>query len=46
VVDELARQVGERQVLAVGRALLNRVEMLAFKVGVAVKVRRGRSKDR
>ena len=36
----------KRQVLAVGRALLNREEMLAFNVGVAVKVRRGRNRDR
>jgi len=32
-------------VLAVGRALLNREEMLSFGVGVAVKVRRGRDRD-
>jgi len=39
VVDEGGK------VLAVGRALLNRGEMLAFKVGVAVRVRRGRNRD-
>jgi uncharacterized protein with predicted RNA binding PUA domain len=33
-------------VLAVGRALLTRREMLSFGVGVAVKVRRGRDRDR
>ena len=35
-----------RRVLAVGRALLNKEEMLAFRVGVAVKVRRGRGEHR
>jgi archaeosine-15-forming tRNA-guanine transglycosylase len=30
-------------VLAVGRALLNAEEMLAFSTGVAVRTRRGRS---
>lgn len=44
--DEVVVLDSKRQVLAVGRALLNRVEMLAFNVGVAVKVRRGRSRDR
>jgi uncharacterized protein with predicted RNA binding PUA domain len=39
VVDEGGR------VLAVGQALLNGREMLAFRVGVAVKVRRGRNRD-
>jgi uncharacterized protein with predicted RNA binding PUA domain len=33
-------------VLAVGRALLTKKEMLSFSVGVAVKVRRGRDRDR
>lgn len=32
---------GHGKILAVGRALLSRSEMKAFKVGVAVKVRRG-----
>ncbi len=36
----------KKDVIAVGKALLNRGEMLAFKTGVAVKVRRGRSKHR
>jgi uncharacterized protein with predicted RNA binding PUA domain len=39
VVDE------EGNVLAVGRAVLSSVEMLAFKSGVAVKVRRGCAKE-
>lgn len=44
--DEVVILDQSRRVLAVGQALLNREEMLAFKVGVAVKVRRGRSRDR
>jgi predicted RNA-binding protein (TIGR00451 family) len=36
----------KRNVIAVGKAQLNKEEMLAFKVGVAVKVRRGRSRHR
>ena len=44
--DEVVVLDPEGRVLAVGRALLNREEMLAFDVGVAVKVRRGRLKDR
>ena len=36
----------KRRVLAVGRALLNREEMLTFGSGVAVKTRRGRDRDR
>jgi uncharacterized protein with predicted RNA binding PUA domain len=39
VVDE------DYRVLAVGRALLSSSEMSAFKIGVAVKVRRGRGKE-
>jgi conserved protein with predicted RNA binding PUA domain len=39
VVDE------HHQVLAVGRALLSASEMLAFKTGVAVKVRHGCTKE-
>jgi len=34
------------EVAAVGKAVLNRGEMLLFKKGVAVKVRRGRSRHR
>ena len=44
--DEVVVLDSKRRVLAVGRALLNREEMLAFNVGVAVKVRRGRNRDR
>jgi len=34
------------EVIAVGKALLTREEMLRFKTGAAVKVRRGRSRNR
>jgi uncharacterized protein with predicted RNA binding PUA domain len=40
--DEVIIADSEKKVLAVGRALLNREEMLAFGVGVAVRTRRGR----
>lgn len=40
--DEVIILDSKRRVLAVGRALLNREEMLAFGVGVAVKTRKGR----
>jgi len=43
--DEVVVLNKQRRVLAVGRALLNGEEMLAFKTGVAVKVRRGRLKE-
>ncbi len=36
---------GKGEVVAVGRAMLSGIEMKAFKRGVAVKVRRGRSED-
>jgi uncharacterized protein with predicted RNA binding PUA domain len=39
VVDE------DNRVLAVGRALLSSMEMKAFKIGVAVKVRHGCAKE-
>ena len=42
--DEIVVVDSKRKVLAVGRALLNKEEMRAFKVGVAVKVRRGTEK--
>ncbi len=44
--DEVIILNSRREVLGVGRALLNREEMLAFDVGVAVKTRRGRARDR
>lgn len=44
--DEVIVLNPERRVLAVGKALLNKEEMLAFETGVAIKVRRGRIKDR
>ncbi|MCW4050086.1 MAG: pseudouridine synthase [Candidatus Bathyarchaeota archaeon] len=36
----------KKTVVAVGKAMLNKKEMLAFKTGVAVKVRRGRKRHR
>ena len=44
--DEVVVIDSKKSVLAVGRALLNREEMLAFGTGVAVKTRRGRDRDR
>jgi len=44
--DEVIVLDSKKRVLAVGRALLTREEMLAFGVGVAVKTRRGRDRDR
>lgn len=44
--DEVIILDSNKEVLGVGRALLNREEMLAFGVGVAVKTRRGRDRDR
>lgn len=43
--DETIVLDSKKRVLAVGRALLNRREMLAFNVGVAVKTRRGRNRN-
>lgn len=43
--DEVVIINSKKRVLAVGRALLNREEMLAFGIGVAVKTRRGRDRD-
>lgn len=39
--DETIVLDSSRRVLGLGKALLNRAEMLSFKTGVAVKVRRG-----
>ena len=44
--DEVIALDSKKGVLAVGRALLTGEEMLAFGVGVAVKTRRGRDRDR
>lgn len=44
--DEVVVLDHEGEVAAVGKAVLNRGEMLLFKKGVAVKVRRGRSRHR
>jgi predicted RNA-binding protein (TIGR00451 family) len=43
--DEVIVVNEKNEVLAVGRALLSSDEMLAFKTGVAVKVRHGRSEE-
>jgi uncharacterized protein with predicted RNA binding PUA domain len=42
--DEVIVLDEEEQVVAVGRAFLSSEEMLAFKTGVAVKIRHGREK--
>ena len=43
--DEIIVLDSKKKVIAVGRALLNREEMLAFGVGVAVRTRRGRYRN-
>ena len=43
--DEVVVLDGDDRVLAVGRAMLSGKEMKAFKLGVAVKVRRGRTDE-
>jgi uncharacterized protein with predicted RNA binding PUA domain len=43
--DEVLVLDSKKKVIAVGRALLNREEMLVFGVGVAVRTRRGRYRD-
>ena len=43
--DEVIILDEDQRVLAVGRALLSADEMLAFKIGVAIKVRRGSAKE-
>jgi uncharacterized protein with predicted RNA binding PUA domain len=44
--DEVVVVDSRGDVVAVGKALLTREEMLRFKAGAAVKVRRGRSRHR
>jgi predicted RNA-binding protein (TIGR00451 family) len=44
--DEVIVLDQKNRVIAVGRALLIREEMLSFKVGVAVKTRRGKNRDK
>ena len=44
--DEVVVLDQSRQVIAVGKSLMTRLEMLSFKTGVAVKVRRGRRRHR
>jgi uncharacterized protein with predicted RNA binding PUA domain len=43
--DEVIVVDGQKQVLAVGRALLSSYEMRVFKTGVAVKVRHGNTEE-
>ena len=43
--DEVIVLDKKKRVIAVGKALLNGEEMLAFSKGVAVKTRRGRMRD-
>lgn len=43
--DEVIILGEDQHILAVGRAVLSASEMLAFKTGVAVKVRRGSAKE-
>jgi predicted RNA-binding protein (TIGR00451 family) len=44
--DEVVVLDQKKRVIGVGRALLTREEMLTFKVGVAVKTRRGKNRDK
>jgi len=44
--DEVVVLDQQREVIAVGKALLIKKEMLSFRTGAAVKVRRGRSRHR
>jgi predicted RNA-binding protein (TIGR00451 family) len=44
--DEVVVIDGSGEVVAVGKSKMNRGDMLSFKTGAAVRVRRGRKKDR
>ena len=44
--DEVVVVDGGGEVVAVGKSKMNRGDMLSFKTGTAVRVRRGRKKDR
>jgi predicted RNA-binding protein (TIGR00451 family) len=44
--DEVVVVDGSGKVVAVGKSKMNRGDMLSFKTGIAVRVRRGRKKDR
>jgi predicted RNA-binding protein (TIGR00451 family) len=44
--DEVVVVDGSGEVVAVGKSKMNRGDMLSFKTGAAVRVRRGRKKDR
>ncbi len=44
--DEVVVVDGGGEVVAVGKSKMNRDDMLSFKTGTAVRVRRGRKKDR
>ncbi len=43
--DEVVVVDGSGEVVAVGKSKMNRGDMLSFKTGIAVRVRRGRKKD-
>jgi len=44
--DEVVVVDGSGEVVAVGKSKMNRGDMLSYKTGTAVRVRRGRKKDR
>jgi 7-cyano-7-deazaguanine tRNA-ribosyltransferase len=44
--DEVVVVDGSGEVVAVGKSKMNREDMLSYKTGIAVRVRRGRKKDR
>lgn len=44
--DEVIILDSNNQVLGVGKSLFNREEMLSFQIGVAVRTRRGKNKNR
>jgi 7-cyano-7-deazaguanine tRNA-ribosyltransferase len=44
--DEVVVVDGSGEVVAVGKSKMNRDDMLSYKTGTAVRVRRGRKKDR
>ncbi len=44
--DEVVVVDGSGEIVAVGKSKMNRDDMLSFKTGAAVRVRRGRKKDR
>jgi predicted RNA-binding protein (TIGR00451 family) len=44
--DEIVVVDGSGEVVAIGKSKMNREDMLSYKTGIAVRVRRGRKKDR